>query len=423
MNRFLRPLWNNLSSIILALLLAVAVWIAATLQNDPFGVRKFAAVPIAPLNQPDDTVFFDGDPAWVTVEARAQQSVLETLKVSDFIAEMDLSLVEPGGPASVPISVTTTVQAVRIESFEPLEQVVHLEALGSVSIPIDIEMEGQVATGYYASSQIEVTPREVIVYGPEPYLEEIASASGSVNVEAANTDVFESVPITLRNANGELVTGVDWAPEQIEVHVSVLRRVGYKPEVLVVPDVRGDPAPGYRRGSMVVVPSTITLAGPPLVLNDLPGFVRTEAITITGMTQVLTERIPLSMPSNIVAVGVNYVTVTVSILPVLSSRAMTSTVGVQGMGEGYTAVLSPDTIDVILTGPDAVLAELRPDDIQVFVNLFDLELGTHRIEPIVLYPEELDLESVIPGTIQVVIQLEATPPPPTSMPPVDETSP
>ena len=102
---------------------------------------------------------------------------------------------------------------------------------------------------------------------------------------------------------------------------------------------------------------------------------------------------------------------------------MTSTVGVQGVGEGYTAVLSPDIIDVILTGPDTVLTELRPEDIQVFVNLFDLELGLHRIEPIVLYPEELDLESVIPGTIQVTIQLEVTPPPPTYTVPIDETSP
>lgn len=422
MNRFVRPLWNNLSSIILALLLAVAVWIAATLQNDPFGVRKFTAVPITPLNQPGETVFFEGDPAWVSIEARAQQSVLETLKASDFVAEMDLSLVEPGESTSVPISVTTSVNAVRIESYEPLDQVVHLEALSSGSVPVEIEIEGQVATGYYASSQLAITPGEVAVYGPEPYLDAIVSAYGSVRVEGANTDVVESVPITLRNASGELVTGVEWNPEQIEVRVPVLRRVGYKPEVLVVPDVRGDPAPGYRRGSMAVIPSTVTLAGPPLVLNDLPGFVRTEAITITGLTQVLTERIPLSMPSNIVAVGVNYVTVTVSILPVLSSRAMTSTVGIQGLRSGYTATLSPDMVDVILMGPDTIVAELASDDIQVFVNLFDLGLGVHRIEPIVLYPEELDLETVIPGTIEVIIQVEATPPPVSTLP-IDETSP
>ena len=423
MNRIVRQLWNNLSSLILAMLLAVAVWVAAILQNDPFDVRTLATVPVTPMNQPANTVFFEGDPAWVSINARAQQSVLDALKAADFVVQMDLSNVEPGVSTSVPVSVTTTIEAVRIESFEPQQQTVLLEALSSISVPVTIEVAGQVATGYYASSRVTVAPGDVTVRGPVPNLEEVASAKGTVNVDGANADVVERVPVVLLNAQGDVVTGLDWDPNQVEVRVPVLRRVGYKPEVLVVPDVRGDPAEGYRRGSVAVSPSTVTLAGPPLVLNDLPGFVRTEPITITGMTQVLTERIPLSMPTNVVAVGVNYVTVTVSILPVLSSRAMTSTVEVQGLHQGWTATLSPDTVDVILVGPDAVLAELGPEDVQVFVNLFDLGLGVHRLDPVVLYPEGVTLESVLPGTIEVLIQTAATPVPLTSTIPIDQPAP
>jgi YbbR domain-containing protein len=300
---------------------------------------------------------------------------------------------------------------------------VHLEALSAISMPVGIEVVGQVATGYYASSRVSVAPGQITIRGPVPNLDEVASVSGTINVDGANSDVVERVPVVLMDANGEVVTGLDWDPNQVEVRVPVLRRVGYKPEVLVVPDVRGDPAQGYRRGSVAVSPSTVTLAGPPLVLNDLPSFVRTEPITITGMTQVLTERIPLSMPTNIVAVGVNYVTVTVSILPVLSSRAMTSTVEVQGLHQGWTATLSPDTVDVILVGPDAVLAELGPEDIQVFVNLFDLGLGVHRVDPVVLYPEGVDLESVLPGTIEILIQTAATPVPITTTVPIEAPTP
>lgn len=423
MTEVVRQLWNNLSSIILSLLLAVAVWVAATLQNDPFDVRKFAAVPVTPLNQPENTIFFEGDPAWVSVDARAQQSVLDLLKASDFAAVMDLSIVEPGVLTAVPISVTSTVEAVRIELYEPQEQNVLLEAMGSISMPVDIEIVGQVATGYYASTRTTVTPSEVTVYGPEPYLKDVVSVNGIANMEGANEDVVERVPVAPRNADGQLVTGVEWLPEQVEVRISVLRRVGYKPEVRVVPEVRGEPAPGYRRGSVAVGPSMVTLAGPPQVLNDLPGFVRTEPITITGMTEVLTERVPLSMPTNIVAVGVNYVTVTVSILPVLSSRAMTSTVEIQGLRQEWIATVSPEVVDVILVGPDTLLSELKPDDIQVFVNLFDLGLGVHRVEPIVLYPEDVELESVIPDVVEVVIQVEATPPPLTSTLPIDEPIP
>jgi len=423
MTELVRQLWSNLSSIVLALLLAVAVWVAATLQNDPFDVRNFAAIPVTLLNQPEDTVFFQGDPAWVSIDARAQQSVLELLKASDFTAVMDLSLVEPGVLTSVPISVTSTIDAVRIELYEPLEQAVLLQAESAISLPVDIEIVGQVATGYYASTRTSVIPSEVTVYGPEPYLQQIASVGGTLNIEDANNDIVEQVPLTPRNADGQLVTGVEWSPEQAEVRVAVLRRVGYKPEVRVVPDVRGEPAPGYRRGSVAVAPSTITLAGPPHVLNDLPGFVRTEPISITGMTTVLTERIPLSMPTNIVAVGVNYVTVTVSIFPILGSRAMTGTVEIQGLRQEWTATVSPKQVDVILVGPDSLLTELKPDNIQVFVNLFDLGLGVHRLEPVVLYPEGIELESVIPDVVEVIIRVEATPAPLTSTLPVDTPTP
>ena len=419
MTQILRQLWNNLSSIILALLLAVAVWVAATLQNDPFDVQNFAAVPVTALNQPENTVFFEGDPAWVSINARAQQTVLDILESSDFEAVMDLSLVEPGVLTSVPISVTSTVEAVRIELYEPLEQEVLLEALGAISMPVETEIEGQVATGYYASSRTTVSPSEVTIYGPEPYLQNVASVSGSLSIDGANEDVVAQVPVTPRNADGQLVTGVEWKPEQVEVRITVLRRVGYKPEVRVVPDVRGEPASGYRRGSVAVTPSILTLAGPPLALNDLPGFVRTEPITITGMTAVLTERVPLSMPTNIVAVGVNYVTVTVSILPVLSSRTMTSTVELQGLRQEWEAIISPQMVDVILVGPDSLLSGLKLDDIQVFVNLFDLGLGSHRVEPIVLYPEGIDLESVIPDVVDVVIRVKPSPTPITSTVPID----
>lgn len=413
----LRQLWNNLSSIVLALLLAVAVWIAATLQADPFAVREFAAIPVTPVNQLEETVLFEGDTVRVNVEARAPQSVLADLAASDFTATMDLSAVQPGIAASIPISVTCNSEAVRIQSYTPQQETVRIEALGSMNLPVQIEREGQVATGYLSVRPVAV-PGEVSIYGPEPFLAQVESVTGSIDVSGAREDLVERVSISPRDADGRLVAGVQWTPEQVEVRVGVRKRVGYKPDVEVVPDVRGDPAPGYRRGSVSVEPSTVTLSGPSQILNDLPGFVKTLPISITGATEILTERTPLTMPASVVVVGVNFVTVTVDVLPILSSRTMTSVIDVQGLSQGWIATLSPNEVDVILEGPDTLLPQLTPDDIQVFVNLFGLGLGVHRVEPIVLYPDGVTVVSVIPETIEVVIALPptATPPPTTTVP-------
>lgn len=415
MRNALRQLLNNLSSIVLALLLAVTVWIAATLQADPFAVREYAAIPVTLLNQPENTVLFEGDAARVNVEARAQQSVLAELKASDFVAAMDLSDVEPGVSASVPISVTCSLEAVRIEAYDPQQETVHLEELGTITMPIEIEVEGQVATGYYSSRPV-IEPEAVALYGPVPYLGNVASVTGLVNVEGAREDVLENVSITPRDSDGRLVSSVEWDPDQIGVSIRVRRRVGYKPDVEVVPDVRGDPAPGYRQGSVSVEPSTVTLAGPSQVLNDLPGFVETLPISITGATAVLTDRTPLTVPTNVVVVGVDFVTVTVDILPILSSRTMTSVVEIRNLAQGRQATLSPPEVDVILEGPDVLVTEVTPEDVQVFVNLFGLELGIHRVEPVVLAPEGITVVSVIPETIEVEIIIQPTPSPTSTLP-------
>jgi hypothetical protein len=79
-------------------------------------------------------------------------------------------------------------------------------------------------------------------------------------------------------------------------------------------------------------------------------------------------------------------------------------------------------VDVILEGPDPLLADLTPDSIQTVLNLFGLTLGLHRLEPEVLAPEGVLVVSVIPETIEVAIEIIPTPPP-TSTFPLEETPP
>jgi YbbR domain-containing protein len=410
MSGALRQVLNNLSSIVLALLLAVAIWIVAKIEADSFDEQEYSSVPVTVLGQPENTVFFEGESARVNVTVRAPQSVLDSLRPSDFAATMDLSAVQPGEPTSVPISVTANSELVRIRSYSPQQQAVHLEELGTQSFPIIIEPNGELATGYLSVPPV-VTPREASVSGPLPYLAEVFLVQGSVNMAGARDDVVETVSITPRDAEGRLVAGLQWSPEQVEVLVGVRRRVGYKPDVQVIPDVRGDPAIGYRRASVSVAPSTVTLAGPSAALNEMPGFVETLPISITGATEVLTYRVPVTLPTNVVVVGINLVTVTVDILPILGSRAMTDVVEVQGLSRGWEATLSPGVVEVILEGPDTELSEILQDDLQVFVNLFGYGLGTHAVPPVVLAPQGIKVVTVIPESIEVVIQL-----PPTAVP-------
>jgi YbbR domain-containing protein len=412
MGNALRQLVSNLGSFILALLLAFTVWIAATLQNDPFSVQVFPNVPVTLVNQPDNTILFNENDFSETtaITVRAPESVLSELRTSDLVATMDLEGVESGTPTSVPIQVACSNEAVRIQSWSPSRQNIQLEALKTATLLVTIEVEGQIATGYQSSDPV-VTPGVVQVHGPEPLLAEVVSVGGSVDVDGARANVSEKVRVIPMDADGRLVSGLDWTPDQVEVQVAVRRKLGYKPDVEVVPDLRGDPAPGYRLGSVSVDPSTVTLAGVPAVLDELPGFVETLPISVTGATADLLEHSTLTVPNTVVVVGVDYVTVTVEVLAIQSSRAMTSAVEIQGVRPGWIATPSPGVVDVILEGPDATLAAMEQNDLRVVVNLFDYSLGVHRVEPDVIVPEGVIVVSIIPETIEVAIAATPTPTP------------
>jgi YbbR domain-containing protein len=410
MQQTARKLIDNLGTIILSVLLAFVVWIAATLQDDPFTVREFANVPISRVGQPPNTVIYEPIADRVNVTVRAPQSVLQNLRLTDFKATLNLAQVEPGVSTTVPITVTSDNSGVRIEAVDPSRQTILLEAIGTITLPVTLQEQGQVATGYQALPPV-ISPSDVTIQGPAPLLTQVVSATGTIDLQGAKDNVVEQVAVTPVDKDGAAVQGLQWTPDRVEVRVGVRRKVGYKPDVEVVPDLRGQPAPGYRLGSVTVDPSTVTLAGLPSVLDTLPSFVETMPISVTGAIQNITVRTLLTVPNNVVVVDVNYVTVMVEVLPIQSSKAMTGTIEIQGIGPGLIATASPKTVDVILEGPDPVLAKLKPGDLQVVVNVFGLPTGVHRVAPDVVPPEGVTVVSVIPETIEVMIEAVPSPTP------------
>jgi YbbR domain-containing protein len=408
----MRKLLNNLGALILALLLAFAVWIPATLQADPFADMEFPNLPILSLNEPEDVVLFNESEVVdrATVNVRAPDSVLADLRVSDFEVTMDLVAVQPGVPAVVPVEASASNEEVRILSVEPQEQEIHLEAIQVMTFAVTIDVKGQPATGYRITS-LEMSPETIDVRGPEPVVMQAVSVTGSIDVEGIREDYVEKVRVAAIDGDGEPVPGLELSPSQVDVRVGVRKRLGYKPEVEVVPDLRGGPAPGYRMGSVSVDPQTVTLVGLPSVLDALPGFVETQPISVTGATADLAQRTTLTLPPGVVVFDTNVVLVSVEVLPIESSRAMTATVEIQGVQPGWVATASPSEVDVILEGPDAILSTMSSQDIQVIVNVFGFGSGTHRLEPDVLAPEGVTAVSVIPETVEVVIVLAPTPTP------------
>jgi len=116
----IRRLFNDFSSVALAIALAIAVWVVATNEQNPSTKRTFPEnIPVQVLSQPEGMVIFPEVVKSVRVTVRAPQISWDRLGAEKFEALVDLEGL-PAGRHDVEIQVTCTDRFVNILEVQPL---------------------------------------------------------------------------------------------------------------------------------------------------------------------------------------------------------------------------------------------------------------------------------------------------------------
>jgi YbbR domain-containing protein len=152
--------------------------------------------------------------------------------------------------------------------------------------------------------------------------------------------------------------------------------------------------------------------GDPAVIEAMQPYVETQTIDLTNLTDDLIVDVTLDLPPGVLLVGEQTVTVLISIAAQLSSRTVLDiSVEPVGLNEDLSVVLSPATVDVILTGPIVLLDNLDPQQsLRVTVDLADRGPGIYQIDPQVeVLVEDVLVESVLPLVIQAQVTLSQGP--------------
>jgi hypothetical protein len=146
--------------------------------------------------------------------------------------------------------------------------------------------------------------------------------------------------------------------------------------------------------------------------------VETQPLDLQDRKEDITTRLALDLPANITISGVQTVQVQVSISPIQTSLTLLNQpINVNGLSEGLVAQVFPQTVDVIVSGPLPVLETLTSENITVSVDATGLEVGSYPLTPEVrVAVENVLVESILPGGVEVVISVPGTPTP-TAFPP------
>jgi YbbR domain-containing protein len=403
---------KNIRTILLALILAVAVWISAVTSDDPDEVRVYpGTIPVEVVGQDSSLIITSETPDTVEVTLRAPSSVWEQLTALERSVQATLDLTGlSAGEHTVDIQIRFLVRPVQFVLANPASVTVILEPNATRILTLDPSLSGQPAVGYQAGD-VELDPKEIAISGPKSIVDQAARARVLVNLEGVRENIDQVTDIQILDEGNSALQGLTVTPDSVHVTVPVSQQGGFR-DVAVKVVVQGQQAAGYRVENISVYPPVVTVLSTDIELvNSLPGVVETQPLDLQDGKEDITTRLALNLPENITLVGAQTVQVTVGISPIQTSLTLVNQkINVIGLSEGLAAQVSPQAVDVIISGPVPILEALTPQDVIITVDVTGLELGTHQLTPKVdVLVDNVLVESILPGTIEVVLSPPLTP--------------
>jgi YbbR domain-containing protein len=395
--RILGRIFNNwplkLAAVGLATLMYGGLAISQNTQTYP------GAIPVQIVRQPADTVVLSQPPPVTVIRFFAPSGV--PVASSTFIATVDLSgYAGKTGIVSVPIDVTTPDSRIRVLGYDPSFAPIELDLLVSKpGIPVTV-VHGPVPDGLTLGTTT-VDPATVTVSGAQTLVSQVEAVRADVIIQPNGIDVDEDARLVPVDKLGNAVRPLEITPPTARVKIPVFsdRQTRTLP---VNPIITGNPAAGFEIESVTVDPPVVLVAGDADQLAQLTS-VDTAPISMTGVSDDETVTVALALPTGVVQVGDETISVTIKIRPVTGTRTFSAGLQLLGANNALQYALSTDRVLVTIGGSTADLDRLSGATLVVDLDVAGLKPGVHAVPVTANLPAGTTLVAANPASVVVTI--------------------
>jgi len=401
----LRWLGKNLTSLILSLLLAIMIWTSAVMSANP-NIETELTIPLEVIQPATDIAIVDPLPEIVTIKIIAPESIiLQLVEDNPLTANINLTDIEAGTYRfPVQVNIPDHLKPIRIleQSLKQLE--LKVSNLISKSLLISIQIEGEPAIGYKTGG-LEWDQVLATVTGQETKVNQIATVVGILDISDTRETISTDLKLEAQDENGVPVDAVTVAPDIVHVNQVISLQGGYRNVAVNVITV-GIVEPGYRFTSITPAPPTVMVfSEDPQLVEQLPGYINTSPLDLTGVDGYLETILELDLPNGVTVVGDPTVLVQVNITALETNMSISREVEIIGLLPGLSAEVSPIQVSVRVSGPVPILENLTLHDIRIVVDLSNLNVGTHTVSPTIeILPADVIWEDISPTTVEIVIE-------------------
>jgi len=240
---------------VVALILSVALWIGISVSGNPME-QRIVLVPIEYINlSADQMISSQDDTVNVRIEGRVED--LEFIFSQDIIGRVDLAQAKVGvNSLEVEVDVPNAVQLIGVN---PEKVNVTISEVNTEQRPVMTNVTGYPMEGYNALAPV-LTPAEVLVEGPQEWLDLIEALVVNINLNA-EIAFSKMLPVLAIDMNGNDITErLRISPSVIQVEIPIFRDSEILSKPVHVPLV-GELKEGYRLIGLDITPSDVMING------------------------------------------------------------------------------------------------------------------------------------------------------------------
>lgn len=367
-------------NIILAIILAVGVWLYVINVENPTGTVPIRDIPVSLVGEDSlaerGLMVTDQSQDSVSLKLSGRRKTLMKLNRKNITLELDVSTITSEGEhtlscrASFPNNVGT--DNVSVSDWEDLRITVTIEKQETKEIPVRGEFIGTEA-GNCLAGAVSTDPDTLTLTGPAEALDGVSYALATIGGREVSDTVTESASVVLMGPDSKPASRKNITLDQETVEVTVpVRQVVALP--LTVTLTGGDTS-SAADVSVEISPKNITVVKEAGV--DLPQSISLGEIDLNNVLADSSYAIPIHLPDGVVAWGqeVRFATVSLSFDEVQARQLETSQITFTNVPDGWKANLVNPTLSVWVRGDPEQVEALKADQIQVTVDLSEATAG------------------------------------------------
>ncbi|MCX7695214.1 MAG: CdaR family protein [Caloramator sp.] len=385
-----------------SIFIAFILWLYVMGEKNPVLVRTIEDIPVTLYNTenisrsnlvmlPDQTFTIN-----LTVKGRA----LDVFKVTkdDFKVEADMGGYLKRGDNNIPVEIKRKPQGIEVVSEGIFPYIrVKLDNLVAKAFPVNINVTGIPKQGYDNLEPI-VKPSEILVVGPEEYINKVYYVEGQVDVTGSFSDINNSIVVKPYDRERRQVFNVETDPRYVDVFVSI--KSAKQVPIKVV--TKNSLPKGKVLKDINLTEPNIYILGDAKILNNIKE-IETKPIDLQNIYQTTSKQVELNIPKGVFLKNKeNSILVELAVENIIQ-KEIKLPISFQNQKEEYIYSPSQEEVTLIIRGSESQINQIDLKQFTAILDVSELSEGEFTVPIKIIKPEYFEVVNVEPEKIKLKI--------------------